>query len=361
MGKLDNGIDLTAFTAETRQNKRNVGTISPSTGSGSPFLIPKTGFLQKVWILADINVTVTLGGGTAVVDPINDIYGLLGRITVSLGGTKTTFNTSGVGARMIQNISKDGFIPENSGYGTPPAHAARVHAAGYGAGAQNWRFALPIPIAPNDIEMVGGFLNMFEAIHAYLTLTMNPLYSLVPGTSPTLVTGAATVTLNSGNYNIAVESFELPQKESAYPPMNMLHSIIEQNVPLTAVGDLAITHPVSNIYMQLLYQVVHNGAANSLFVDALKFVGRRALVWYDMSNQYLLADQRQRYGHDLPPGQFVLDLFHQGEANLGGFRDMLDGKAVSELQTILTIGSGATIGSNAFVRVIQRQLEPVVS
>lgn len=359
MGRLDKGYDMTAFTAETRQNKRNVGSVLLSSGGNQPFLIPKTGFLQKLWLLANVDITVTLGGGTASLDPILGIWGMLNRITVSLGGTKTTWNTSGYGAYMMDLIRSDGFVPTRSGLAVDPAHSARVYNAPNTTG--NVRFALPIPVAPNDEEMVGGFLNLYEAVNAYLTLQFpTSLYSLVAGTGPFLTTGAATVVAGAtARFDVATETFELPQNPAAYPPQNMIHTVIEQVQPITGVGDTFIQHPISNIYMQILYQIVHNSVPNSMFVDGMKFTGRRSLVWYDQNNQYLLSDIRDRYNHDLDAGVFVNDFFYQGRSNYGGFRDMIDGASVSELQTTITIGSGATIAGQNFARYIQRQLEPI--
>src|SRR5690349_3336622 len=101
MGRLDQGFDITAFDAETRQTKRSVGSISLATGSGVPFPIPKTGFLSKVWLMADVAQTTTLGGGTAVVDPILGIYGLFNRVVCALSGSKTIYNLTGRGGSIV--------------------------------------------------------------------------------------------------------------------------------------------------------------------------------------------------------------------------------------------------------------------
>lgn len=363
MGKLDSGFDMSAFDAETRQNKRNVGSIGYLTQSGYPFAIPKTGFLSKIWLLADTVFTVTLGGGTAVLDPINGAYGIYQKIVASLNGSKTVFNASGPGAAIVNQIMNDKFVPEESGIiAGAPAHAAKVYAAGVGAGANTWRVPLCIPITPNDSEMMGGFLNMYEAVQATLTLNLaNPVYSLTAGASPILVTGAATVAITSGQINVAIESFDMPKSKEAYPPMNMLHIITEQTQAIAAAGDVTINHPISNIYLQIMHQLVHNGAANSMFIDNAKLVAQRSTTWYDQSQQAFLTDQRYRYKRDLGAGIVVMDLFNQGEANYGGWRDVIDGRAVSEFQSIITLNSGITLGSNPFMRTLLRQLEPVVT
>lgn len=360
MGKLDNGFDMTKFDADTRQTKRNVGSISLATGSGVPFAIPKTGFLAKVWVMADITQTITLGGGTAVVDPILGIYGVMSRVVLALGGSKTIYNLSGVAGSIVQANQYDAFVAEESALLVSPAHSAKVYAAGVAAGANTWRIPLLIPVTPNDTEMSGGFLNMYESLQSTLTLTMpGALYSLTAGVGPVLTTGAATAVATSGQFNIAIESFEIPKNPAARPPVNFLHILTESQKGITGAGDMDILHPISNVYLQIIHQVVHNAAANSLFVDNVRLIGQQSRYWYDLSQQFSLTDARYRNKRDQREGVFVTDLFYQGETGNGGWRDVFDGKSVTEFKSVITLNSGITLGTNPYVRTILRQLEPI--
>lgn len=360
MGRLDQGFDITAFDADTRQTKRSVGSIPYLTGSGIPFPIPKTGFLSKIWLMADITQVTALGGGTAVVDPILGIYGAFNRIVTALSGSKTIYNLTGRGAAMVSSIWGDGFVPEESGLAVAPAHSALVYAAGVVSGV--WRIPVLIPVTPNDLEMIGGFLNMYEAVQATVTCTFPPaLYSLVPGQAPILTTGAATVVASSGQVNVAMESYEIPRGDGAKPPVNFLHILTEDTKAIGAVGDMTIDHPISNLYLQILHQVVHNGASNTMFVDNHKVVGQRSRLWYDLTQQAFLTDARWRNKRDMREGVLVSDFFYQGETNQGGWRDVIDGRSVTEFQSIITINGAATLGANPFVRTIRRQLEPILT
>lgn len=360
MGRLDQGFDITAFDADTRQTKRSVGSIPFLTGSGVPFPIPKTGFLSKIWLLADITQVTTLGGGTVVLDPILGIYGVFNRIVAALSGSKTIFNLTGKGANMVNSQYGDAFVPEQSGLAADPAHSAKVYAAGLVSGV--WRVPVMIPVTPNDLEMIGGFLNMYEAVQATVTCTFQPaLYSLTPGAAPILSTGAATVVASSGQINVAMESYEIPRGDGAKPPVNFLHIFTEDTKAIGATGDFTVDHPISNLYLQILHQVVYNGASNTIGVDNHKVVGQRSRLWYDLTQQAFLTDARFRNKRDQREGILTSDFFYQGETNLGGWRDVIDGRSVTEFQSILALNSGITLGTNPFVRTVRRQLEPVIT
>ena len=55
-------------------------------------------------------------------------------------------------------------------------------------------------------------------------------------------------------------------------------------------------------------------------------------------------------------GAYFLDMFYQGIPGLGDERDILNGKATSELQLIPTVNSAATLGTNSRWNTISRQL-----
>jgi hypothetical protein len=70
-----------------------------------------------------------------------------------------------------------------------------------------------------------------------------------------------------------------------------------------------------------------------------------------------LQHQLFRFHRDLPLGVFTYPLFDQGWPGFGDERDLVNGRATSELQSILTVASAATLGTNASrINTITRQL-----
>jgi hypothetical protein len=262
---------------------------------------------------------------------------------------------------MVMDQWKTAFVPEQSGIvAADPAQSAKVYAFPTTSGV--WRIPLLIPVTPNDLEMIGGFLNMYEAVQATVTVTFPAaLYSTVAGVAPILTTGAATVVASSGQVNVAMESFEIPRNEASRPPVNFLHILTESVKGITAVGDQIIDHPISNLYLQILHQVVCNAISDTTVVDNHKVIGQRSRLWYDMTQQAFLTDSRFRNGRDQKAGVFVSDFFYQGFVNNGGWRDVIDGRAVTEFQTYITINASATLGTNPIVRTVLRQLEPDIT
>lgn len=351
---------MTDFDLKTRQTKRSYGSIALPGGAGVPFPMPKTGFLAKITGCVDGTMTVTLGGGTAVLDPILGPWGIFSRLILSINGSKQVYNLDGLGAYGLLTTLGEALQPDDGLINTPYAHAAQVYAAGVGAGANTWKLPFVIPVAPNDDELLGGFINMYDALQATLVVQMpGAVYSLVAGVAPILVTGAAVASF-AGNLKITAETFDLPaQAVASNPPGGFLHTLNMQQFPLAGTGEQQYKLENEGVYLSVLHHVAMNGISTSLTVDQLALGSQYSYKHYDMEKQFVLTEQRLRYKRDLPPGWFIHDLFYQGDVNLGGWRDVFDAATVSDFRTFVTITPGATLGTNPAVRVISRVLEPV--
>ncbi len=350
----------TSFDLATRQTKRSYGSIQLPSQAGVPFPMPKTGFLSKVTVAVSGTMTVTLGGGTAVIDPILGPWGFFSRIILAINGSKQVYNIDGLGSYGFTAMSAHNAQPDNGMIPTPYPHSALVYAAGVGAGANTWKLPFVIPVAPNDDELLGGFINMYDALQATLTVQQpGAMYSLTPGIAPILVTGAA-VAAFAGAAKVNAETFDLPlQAVQANPPGGFLHTVNQTQVGLANTGEQQIKLDNEGVYLQVLHHMALNGIATSTQFDALALGSQFSYKHYDMESQFVLSQQRLMYGRDLPPGFVVTDLFYQGLPNLGGWRDVFDASTVSDFRAFVTITPGAVLGSNPTLRTYSRVLEPV--
>ena len=351
---------LTPFDAATRQTKRSYGSIDLTNSSGVPYAMPKTGFLGKITLNVGGTMTVTLGGGTAALDPILGPWGILNRIVLSINGSKQVYNADGLMSYGLLNTLGEALTPDDGLNPTPAAHAASIYSVPVAAGANAWALPFVIPVAPNDDELLGGFVNMYDALQASLTLTKpGAMYSTVPGVAPVLVTGAAVATF-AGQAGVTAETFDIPAEQlAAFPPGGFLHVINQTQQGISNVGEQTVKLENEGVYLQILHHLALNGAGSSTAFDALALGSQFSYKHYDMTKAFVLWEQRMRYKRDLPAGFLDHNLFYQGDVNMGGWRDVFDAATVADFRSFITISSGATLGTNPTIRTLTRLLEPV--
>lgn len=355
MGSLTRAIS--AFDENTRQNLRDIPSIT-ITGNRGQAILPKTGFLARIHCHVNGTLTVVLGGGTAALDVLGP-WNLFNRVRAAINGGKEVYSVSGPGAHWVHLLQNWKYVPDESGLASNPAHSALVFAAPTASGANTWDFGFTIPIAPNDDEMLGGFIVQTEAAQSTLTFDFNQTISSLSATvAPVLVTGAATATF-TGTVTPLVETFDIPPDQTLWPPVQALHIINENVQPIAQTGDQIIDLLKDNIYLQVIHHLVANAVPASTIFDRAKIAVQRSVFPYDLPARNMLQLQRYRYGRDLPAGLLVHDFFDQGSPNYGSFRDVIAAVDLTEFQSIVSISSGTTLGSVARVTSISRMLEPL--
>jgi len=348
-------MNETAFGKNTRQNLRNMDALTFSAGGRETKAIPRTGYLARVHNHFAGTITVTLGGGTATLDTLGP-WNALNRVRLQANSGTDIFNVSGYGA-YLQNIAfgpGKNNQPDGSGLQADLSNAASVYAAPNSTGA--WEFGHTIPVAVNDMSELGLIMLQNEVTSVALALEYASVaYSLTGAQAPLLTTGAATATL-VGTITPLLETFMVPVDPAARPDISWIHQILEVTQSIAAVGDFTVNLVRENLYLGILSYMILNNARNGNDLDRLRLVLNQSDTPYDLFKKNFLQLQRYRYGRDLPVGAYFIDLFYQGIAGLGDERDILNGKATSELQLIPTVATGATLGTNSRWNTITRQL-----
>lgn len=346
----------TPFGKHTRQNFRAMTTMDFAASGRVSQPLPRVGYLARIHVHFSGTLNVVLGGGTAALDVLGP-WNACNRVRVQANSGQDIYSVSGYGAYLTDAVMTGGWLYDPSYESVLVPYDLRVYSVPTNAGNNTWEFGYTIPIALSEWSELGLILLQNEMAQTTLAYEFNPVYSLVATQAPVLVTGAATATL-TGTFTPTLEYFAVPADPAHRPDISWVHQIIEFTQPIGAVGDNTINLLRDNLYVQILLHQILNNAPNTADLDRLRLVINQSDTPIDFNNKPLLQVQRRWYHRDTPVGSFMLDFFNQGIPNYkAGERDLLNGRATSELQILATIASGAVLGSNASrFNYIARQL-----
>jgi hypothetical protein len=344
----------TPFGQNTRQNFRDMNSITYVTSGRDTEPIPRVGYLARIRMHFNGTITVVLGGGTAAIDVMGP-HNMLNRVRVTANSGQDIYSTTGYGLYLTNRCLINGWDYDPSSSRISVAYASQIYQAAAASGANTWDLNYTIPIALNNQSELGLLLLQNRQAETQLALEWNALYSLTAAQAPILVTGAATAT-GTGVFYPTLEYFSVPANPKFRPDITWIHQIIEKQQPVSGVGDQIIDHLKENTYLQILHHMVLNNAPNTTDLDRLRLVLNTSDTPYDFTKRALLDKQRYDQHSDLPVGVFLLDFFKQETVGYGSRRDNVQGKAATEMWSNLTINSAATIGSNARISTITRQI-----
>ena len=344
-----------SFEQNTRQNLKPMGAMPFLAGGNQTQTLPRVGYLARLYVHVSLVTTVTVGTGTAAVSTKGP-WNYINRVRLRANTVTDIFNTTGYGAFLMHDISNIARTPEASIGRSVAGVSPQVFSNGAANGANAVEFGFTIPVALNDRDNAGMILLQMETITAQLSFDWAQPYGLT-NESPVVVTGNATAS-TVGNAYAMMELFSIPSQEADLPDLRTVHQVIETSYPVFGVGaDTVVNLMRANLYLRVLHYVTLNGALDTSFMDRMQLRYNNAETPYDLTRSMALQIQRARYGDDLPAGTYVFDMFYQGLPGFGGPRDIIAGGAVAELQSLISINSGATLGSgNNFVNTISQQI-----
>lgn len=345
----------TPFGQNTRQNFRDMNAFTFVASGREQEAIPRVGYLARIRLHFHGTITVTLGGGTAAIDVLGP-HNILTRARVIANSGQDIYSTDGHGLYLVNRCMINGWDYDPASVRVAVAYAGEVYQAAAAAGANTWDLNYTIPIALNDQSELGLILLQNRQAEVSLGLEYNALTSLTAAQAPILVTGAATAAATNAFWYPTLEYFSVPSNPKLRPDISWIHQIIEHQQTSITIGDNIIEHLKDNVYLQILHHMVLANAPNTTDAERLRFVLNTSDTPLDFTKRALLDKHRYDYHADLPVGVFMLDFFKQMIPGYGSRRDNVKGKAATELWTNFTIASGATIGSNARINTITRQI-----
>lgn len=345
-----------SFINATRQNRRKVGQFKFEDGQRKSLDLPRTGLLASLFIRVKGNLQVTAGTGTAVykAENYNKPYGLIDRVRLTANSGTEIINVTAMGL-AIRNMISEGSVMDLIGSVLPSGvSGSPVYQFGTANGANPVEFTLKVPVAVNERDPLGLILlqNGETLITAGLDFArVDTLFTL---------TGNASVAF-TGDAHFTMEYYSVPLTKEDYPDLSLAHTILEDKTDIDSTGVKGYTVPRGNIYQRMIHRVLLNGSpAGFDDVDKLRLVYNQSESPYELEAHDMYAIQRDRYRRDLPQGTFVHDFSYQGIAGLGGNRDLINSKAITDFQSEIFIATGATLGTNNNkLLTVREQLVPL--
>lgn len=319
------------------------------------FPMTTTGYLANIYLYLTGTVTIpaTPTGNWQTYPP--PPFNLFKRIRVSTSEGVELINVSGWGLahfllrqKRLQTISVDPVAYLNT------AGRALLFTAPSGAlvaGAIPFTGWLKLPIMTDAANMFGLIMLQSQDVRLYVELTTCNALDLVTvgATAPTAIAISVTPT---------VEFFSIPPTADQ-PNLNWVHSIQEEQFPLTNIGDTIYRPTLGNVYMSIAGIVENAGAqlapAN---INTISLSYAQSVRSYYEPYPNHLARLKDYYGITLPDGSFAMDLtMGGGDPGIDDPRDFLNSSMQTDLQVIVNT-SGFT-PTNAILRVVKEQLAAI--
>jgi hypothetical protein len=336
---------MLAFRPNTRQKRLKIGTFDYSLGGSKSLLLPEVGYLARVWLY--FVGTVTYSGTSTPADLAP--YSLFKRIQVTLNNSATDiFNCSGFGTFLINSIiTKDGRLDQqtdSSFYAYPVSGSSQAFVLG-----------LQIPISLSQgMNFEAGLINLqAPEVQCQLNVDFHSANTDI----------GDLITSLSGTCHAYYEYYEVPSPQQVMQPAVVLHRWIEQTQPVSNTGEVIYTVPRGGNMLRLLQVLRLNGARSESYDEVLLRFNQSETV-YKQERRLQKLLQRERYGYNLPTGVISNDwayaLQHPEESDL---RDAINTEMVTTTDAIVTVTSGATLGSNnnflTSIREILQSAQPV--
>jgi hypothetical protein len=305
--------------------------------------LPRVGLLSR--LVLQLRGTTTLSATGVLTDLGPWAITARARVNVNIGAAALV-DTSGYGLYMAQPIIEElGWRPDytgifaGTGAGSPPAPNADIHAAPVASGANTWVISQVVPISANSgREFELGLINL-QAPEVRCTV------DLTCGAGADFVSNFTSFV---GSYFVYEEYYEIPDpRQFTLPPLALVR-LLEEQQAIVGTGDTIYTVPRQGVLFQLAHRVTLNGARiDSPGWDSVAIRFNKTDTVYKEDRQWKRVQERIWYGMLPLVGVYYHDFWHAGsDVSVGDSRDQIDSEELSTLESVVTINSGATLGSN---------------
>lgn len=326
---------LLPFRAGTRQRNFKVGTIPFAASSqGTALTLPQVGMLSRLVCQMRGLITYSAPGTLSDQGPWN----MLSRLQLLTNiGAANVYDVSGYGAFVIHKTVTQGWSPELAGIGTSFTPNADIHVFPLSGAAQAFVLTYEIPVGINDGgNFETGLINLQSP---------ETRVQLVP-TFGALTDPATLVTANVSNLHVYYEYYEIGDINVFALPPAALVRWIEESQSVNAVGDNVYTVPRMGAVANLIHVVTLN-ALRSDSIDQLGIKFNKTDAVYTTERQWSRVEERRMYSTQPVVGVYYWDFFNAyGGVNRGDTRDTIDSEALTTLESIVTVSSGAALGAN---------------
>lgn len=307
-----------AFNNATRQKFIDLPAMSRPTGGGRvEYQLPKTGLLARLWLNIAGSVAGTLSSPNAL-----GMASIIRRIRLTANSGVDLVNISGAGYHyLLREMLESEYIDAT---GQSNARSAVT--------ATTFNLDMVLPIMLNLKDPLG--LIMLQNEQTILTLS-------VEWETDSAVATGATVT---GACYPQLEIFTVPTRKEDWPPLNVLHQIIEDSQAVSGAGAFTYNVPRGNVLIQMAHGL-GIGASGSDGFNAAQFRVQQS-EYLDVVSRTQHLDMRHRYyrGRARPAGAIYYDLMASSGLGLYGLtRDVFDTSKVTDIATVITATGAGTL------------------
>lgn len=329
---------LRPFRTGTRQRRAFVNSAAWVAGTTLPSIeLPRVGLLSR--LIVQLRGVLTLSGAGTLTDlgPWSATARL--RVNVNIGAAAIV-DVSGFGAYMATPwFDEVGFRPDYAGIGTSFTPNGDIHAAPVASGANTWVLTYPVPISANaGREFELGLINL-QAPEVRCTV------DLTCGAGADFTNNFTSLV---ASYFVYEEYYEIPDPRAfALPPLALVR-LLEEQQAIVGTGDAIYTVPRQGVLFQLAHRVTLNGARiDNPGWDSASIRFNKTDTVYKEDRQWKRVQERYQYALQPITGVYYHDYWHAAsDVSAGDSRDQIDSEELSTLESIATINSGATLGSN---------------
>jgi hypothetical protein len=305
------------FDAATRRKIVPLQIQTRPTGGGIlRWNLPRSGLLARIYLGIRGSVAGTLSAPNAL-----GMASIVRRVRLQINSGVDLFSVSGAGYHyLLRGMSELGSDE------TPQSNAKDA------VTATTFNLDMVIPVQINQRDPVGLIMLQSEQTLVQLEVEFEA--------DATVATGA-TVTATVTPY---LEFFTVPVSRDDWPPLNVIHSILEETRAISAAGDAAYEWPRGNTYLQL----VHGfgiGATGADSWNRVRVRTNQSDVMYDLVPMAL--DMERNFSGLMTTrelGAIPFDLV--GSSGLGMYdklRDTINSAMVTDLETVLTTTGAGTL------------------
>lgn len=311
------------FDTNTRLKYIRMPSMARPAGGGTTQVdLPRSGILQKIYL----NITGTIGGTVGAVNA-NGFCSIIKRVRLTLNSGVDLFNISGPGYHYLLREQNDVYsdpVPQSNGRVAITAIATNLD--------------MVLPVAINSKDPIG--LVMLQNEQTLATL-------VVEWEADATVTATGTFTSFQVTPMLAV--FEVPNNVKDWPPLNILHTCIEDTQAIPGATDYTYNWPRGNTYLSV------NHFLSTVAWTRAQLRVQQSIYLADVTpGLHTILANSQTVGRDLTlasPSVITGNdkrIFwdFSGSDGLGMFgtvRDVVDSSRLTDIASIITVGGAATL------------------
>jgi hypothetical protein len=307
------------FNASTRRKTARLDLLTKPAGGGtSTIVLPKIGLAARLYLAIRASVA-----GTLTVPNALGLSSIIRRVTLNVNGGNDIMSLSGAGYSYLLQDE----LEEYNGAATPQNVGKSAVAVVTGANLD-----MVLPLMFNMRDPVGLLMLQNEQTTVQLTINWEVDANVATG---------ATVTATCQPY---LEFFTVPADPADWPPTNVLHQILEEQLPNAATsGNLVYSWPRGNTYLQVLHGYgIGVTPADNFNHYRLRVNQSDSLVDADLD--YISMEYAYQKGRVRNAGVIPVDLLgSSGLGNYGLSRDLFNSALVTDLASIITVTAAGTL------------------